>query len=107
MNQFINQYTINEQIPTYHRSVSTLKTFSLILLCVYVCVYMCVYLYTYMFCLPCPHHYLVLLSIFSSWPSLFSQVDSLNAELAGERNAAQKSENARQQMERQNKVCFV
>uniref|UniRef100_A0A3Q3MJA3 Myosin, heavy chain 10, non-muscle n=1 Tax=Mastacembelus armatus TaxID=205130 RepID=A0A3Q3MJA3_9TELE len=31
------------------------------------------------------------------------QVDSLNAELAGERNAAQKSENARQQMERQNK----
>lgn len=33
-----------------------------------------------------------------------SQVDSLNAELAGERSAAQKSENARQQMERQNKV---
>lgn len=31
MNQFINQYTINEQIPTYQRSVSTLKTFSLIL----------------------------------------------------------------------------
>ncbi|XP_069024525.1 myosin-10 isoform X2 [Embiotoca jacksoni] len=31
------------------------------------------------------------------------QVDSLNAELAGERSTAQKSENARQQMERQNK----
>ncbi|KAM9857329.1 myosin-10 isoform 1-T1 [Aulostomus maculatus] len=31
------------------------------------------------------------------------QVDSLNTELAGERSAAQKSENARQQMERQNK----
>uniref|UniRef100_A0A671TJF4 Myosin, heavy chain 10, non-muscle n=1 Tax=Sparus aurata TaxID=8175 RepID=A0A671TJF4_SPAAU len=30
-------------------------------------------------------------------------VDSLNAELAGERSTAQKSENARQQMERQNK----
>uniref|UniRef100_A0A8C1VH70 Myosin, heavy chain 10, non-muscle n=1 Tax=Cyprinus carpio TaxID=7962 RepID=A0A8C1VH70_CYPCA len=30
-------------------------------------------------------------------------VDSLNTELAGERSAAQKSENARQQMERQNK----
>lgn len=35
-----------------------------------------------------------------------SQVDSLNAELAGERNTAQKSENARQQMERQNKVWY-
>uniref|UniRef100_A0A8C1J1B0 Myosin, heavy chain 10, non-muscle n=1 Tax=Cyprinus carpio TaxID=7962 RepID=A0A8C1J1B0_CYPCA len=31
------------------------------------------------------------------------QVDTLNTELAGERSAAQKSENARQQMERQNK----
>uniref|UniRef100_A0A9J8AGB3 Myosin, heavy chain 10, non-muscle n=1 Tax=Cyprinus carpio carpio TaxID=630221 RepID=A0A9J8AGB3_CYPCA len=31
------------------------------------------------------------------------QVDSLNTELAGERSAAQKSENARQQLERQNK----
>ncbi|KAJ8264057.1 hypothetical protein GJAV_G00144580 [Gymnothorax javanicus] len=31
------------------------------------------------------------------------QVDTLNAELVGERGAAQKSENARQQMERQNK----
>ncbi|XP_038605793.1 myosin-10 isoform X2 [Tachyglossus aculeatus] len=31
------------------------------------------------------------------------QVDSLNAELAGERSAAHKSENARQQLERQNK----
>ncbi|XP_053181064.1 myosin-10 isoform X1 [Scomber japonicus] len=31
------------------------------------------------------------------------QVDNLNTELAGERSAAQKSENARQQMERQNK----
>ncbi|XP_067353630.1 myosin-10-like isoform X2 [Channa argus] len=31
------------------------------------------------------------------------QVESLNTELAAERNAAQKSENARQQMERQNK----
>ncbi|MEQ2241357.1 hypothetical protein ILYODFUR_024482 [Ilyodon furcidens] len=32
-----------------------------------------------------------------------TQVDSLNAELAAERSTAQKSENARQQMERQNK----
>ncbi|XP_072259646.1 myosin-10 isoform X3 [Pyxicephalus adspersus] len=31
------------------------------------------------------------------------QVDTLNAELAGERSSAQKSENARQQLERQNK----
>ncbi|XP_052415820.1 myosin-10 isoform X2 [Carassius gibelio] len=31
------------------------------------------------------------------------QVDTLNTELAGERSAAQKSENARQQLERQNK----
>ncbi|XP_034043550.1 myosin-10 isoform X2 [Thalassophryne amazonica] len=31
------------------------------------------------------------------------QLDTLNTELAGERSAAQKSENARQQMERQNK----
>lgn len=31
------------------------------------------------------------------------QVDTLNSELAGERSAAQKSENARQQLERQNK----
>ncbi|XP_041075859.1 myosin-10 isoform X5 [Polyodon spathula] len=31
------------------------------------------------------------------------QLDSLNTELAGERSAAQKSENARQQLERQNK----
>ncbi|XP_064171963.1 myosin-10 isoform X3 [Anguilla rostrata] len=31
------------------------------------------------------------------------QMDSLNTELAGERSAAQKSENARQQLERQNK----
>ncbi|KAG5832077.1 hypothetical protein ANANG_G00287290 [Anguilla anguilla] len=30
-------------------------------------------------------------------------MDSLNTELAGERSAAQKSENARQQLERQNK----
>ena len=35
-----------------------------------------------------------------------SQVDNLNTELAGERSAAQKSENARQQMERQNKVLY-
>lgn len=31
------------------------------------------------------------------------QVDTLNAELAAERSAAQKSDNARQQLERQNK----
>lgn len=31
------------------------------------------------------------------------QVDTLNTELVGERSAAQKSENARQQLERQNK----
>ena len=31
------------------------------------------------------------------------QVDTLTTELAGERSAAQKSENARQQLERQNK----
>ena len=31
------------------------------------------------------------------------QVDTLNTELAAERSAAQKSENARQQLERQNK----
>lgn len=35
---------------------------------------------------------------------LSSQVDGLNVELTAERSAAQKSENARQQMERQNKV---
>lgn len=34
----------------------------------------------------------------------FPQVDTLNTELTGERSTAQKSENARQQMERQNKV---
>ena len=40
-------------------------------------------------------------------PVSLSQVDSLNAELAGERSTAQKSENARQQMERQNKVLYT
>lgn len=35
-------------------------------------------------------------------PSLL-QVDTLNTELAAERSAAQKSDNARQQLERQNK----
>uniref|UniRef100_A0A4W6F819 Myosin, heavy chain 10, non-muscle n=1 Tax=Lates calcarifer TaxID=8187 RepID=A0A4W6F819_LATCA len=34
------------------------------------------------------------------------QVESLTTELSGERSAAQKSENARQQMERQNKVLY-
>ena len=42
----------------------------------------------------------------SFYPVSLSQVDSLNAELAGERSTAQKSENARQQMERQNKVLY-
>lgn len=36
-------------------------------------------------------------------PSHPRQVDTLNAELAAERSAAQKSDNARQQLERQNK----
>lgn len=52
----------------------------------------------------------ITLILFFYHPSLtfmpLSQVDSLNAELAGERSAAQKSENARQQMERQNKVLY-
>lgn len=50
--------------------------------------------------------YTSLLTVAPSPPCFFSQVESLNTELAAERNAAQKSENARQQMERQNKVLY-